>query len=241
MVSTMKKRYEELKKCRNMLLNNDEILLFYPDYFKTKVELENKVFISEEQVDVVFEEKYKDSDFYNKLVQLAMASDEIYEVMKHNKNLKYINLKSVFERLLQSSINLCELIDYIGHYPATYPVPREEEKNVQMEELLKRYDIIVRYYLDDDIDEMQIVSDDVVRIIDKLNENLKAINSIEKEIAAGNWLFNREASDHELESAANDILNDIDSFPLSVYQKQNQSRVEEGRYYLRLQHGKNII
>ena len=49
MVSNMKERYEELKKYGNILLNYDEILLFYPDYFKTKVELENESFISKEQ------------------------------------------------------------------------------------------------------------------------------------------------------------------------------------------------
>ena len=61
MVSSMKERYEELKKCGNILLNYDEILLFYPDYFKTKVELENESFISKEQVDDTFEKNYRDS------------------------------------------------------------------------------------------------------------------------------------------------------------------------------------
>ncbi len=241
MVSVMKERYEELKKCRNILLNYDEILLFYPDYYKTKVELENEVFISKEQADEAFEKNYKGSALYDKLVQLAMASDEIYEVMKHNKNLKYASLKSIFDKLLQSSIDLCELIDYIGHYPTTYPVPRAEEKNPKMEELLEMYDILARYYLGDDMDEMKITSDDVVRIIDKLNENLKTIREIKEKIASDEWLFTRQLSDVQREKNTNDIINDIESFPLSVYQKQNRSFREEGKRYLRLQHGNNVI
>ena len=233
MVSNMKERYEELKKHRNILLNYDEILLFYPDYFKTKVELENESFISKEQVDDTFEKNYRDSALYDKLVQLAMANDEIHEFMKHNKDLKYVSLKSIFDKLIESSINLCELIDYIGHYPTTYPVPKEEEKNPKMEELFEKYDITVRYYLGD-INEMQITSDNVVRIIEKLHENLEMINSIKEIIASNNWLFTRQLSDEKREKDTNDIINGIDSFPLSACQKQNQTSREEENKYLRL-------
>ena len=240
MVSSMRERYKELKEYRNILLNYDEILLFYPDYFKTKVELEKESFISKELVDDAFEKNYRDSALYDKLVQLAMANDEIHDFMKHNKNLKYASLKRVFEKLVQSSIDLCELIDYIGHYPETYPVPEEDEKNPKMEELLEKYDIIVRYYLGD-IGDMQITSDDVVRIIDKLNENLEEINAIKEKIATNDWLFTRQLSDEEREKDTIEWINNIDYFPLSVYQKQNRSSREEGKQYLRLQHGKNII
>ncbi len=240
MVSNMKERYEELKQYGNIILNYNEILLFYPDYFKTKVLLENESFVSKEQVDDAFEKNYRSSALYNKLVQLAMANDEIYGFMKHNKDLKYASLKSIFDKLIQSSINLCELVDYIGHYPTTYPVPKEEEKNPKMEELLEKYDITVRYYLGD-INEMQITSDDVVRIIDKLHENLEMINSVKGIIASNDWLFTRQLSDEAREKNTIDIINGIDSFPLSTYQKQNQSSREEGKKYLRLQHGKKII
>ena len=240
MVSSMKERYEELKKCGNILLNYDEILLFYPDYFKTKVELENESFISKEQVDDIFEKNYRGSALFDKLVQLGMANNKIYEFMKHNKDLKYASLKSIFDKLIQSSIDLCELIDYIGHYPTTYPVPKEEEKNSKMEKLFEKYDITVRYYLGD-INEMQIASDDIVRIIDKLHENLEMINSVKGIVTSNDWLFTRQLSDEEREKETNDIINAIDYFPLSAYQKQNQSSREEGKKYLKLQHGKNII
>ncbi len=240
MVSSMKERYEELKKCGNILLNYDEILLFYPDYFKTKVELENESFISKEQVDDIFEKNYRGSALFDKLVQLGMANNKIYEFMKHNKDLKYASLKSIFDKLVQSSIDLCELIDYIGHYPTTYPVPKEEEKNSKMEKLFEKYDITVRYYLGD-INEMQIASDDIVRIIDKLHENLEMINSVKGIVTSNDWLFTRQLSDEEREKETNDIINAIDYFPLSAYQKQNQSSREEGKKYLKLQHGKNII
>lgn len=37
-------------------------------------------------------------------------------------------MKNANERYVEKSIELCNLIDYIGHYPVTYPVPREEGK-----------------------------------------------------------------------------------------------------------------
>ncbi len=236
----MKERYEELKKFGNILLNYNEILLFYPDYFKTKIELQNESFISKEHIDRVFEENYKSSILYDRLVKLAMDKEEIYEFMKHNKDLKYASLKSIFDKLVESSINLCELIDYIGHYPTTYPVPKEEEKNLKMEELLEKYDITIRYYLGD-IGEVQIISNDVVRIIDKLNENLEMINIVKGKVEGNEWLFTRQLSDIEREKVTNEIINDIESFPLSSYQKQNKSLREEEKKYLRLQYGKNVI
>ena len=73
----------------------------------------------------------------------------------------------IFDELVKSSITLCKLIDYIGHYPTTWPVPKEEEKDIEMEKLLEKYDIIVRYHLNDELVKMQITSNDVARIIQK--------------------------------------------------------------------------
>lgn len=240
MVSTMKERFEELKKYRNVSLNYDEILLFYPDYFKTKIELGKEIFISKEYVDKEFEDNYKNSPLYNTLVESNMAEKEIYEFMNCNKNSRYLCFEKLFNKLVNSSIELCELIDYIGHYPTTYPVPTETEKNPKMEELLERYDIIVRYYFGD-IDEMQIMSDDVVRIVERLEEYLKILNSIKEKCSSNDWLFARKMSEKERTEIVDYFIKWIDEFPLSNYQKQEKSRREEGKRYLRLQHGNNVI
>lgn len=142
MTSQIAKRYEYYKKSRNIIMDYDEILIFYPDYFKTKNELEQLKFISKEEADEYFESHYKSSILYEKLTVLAMAEDEIYNFMKHNMELKYSQLSLLFKESVASVIQLCELIDYIGHYPTTWPVPKEEEKNPKLEELLEQYDII---------------------------------------------------------------------------------------------------
>lgn len=241
MINSLKERYNELKKYSNILLNYDDILMFYPDYYKTKIQLENESFIAKDEVDKEFNENYKSSKLYKNLVKLAMDKEEIYLFMNHNKDFKYNSFKSIYERLIQSCIRLCNLIDYIGHYPLTYPVPKEEEKNFEMEELLEKYDIMVRYYLGD-IDEMQIVSDDVVRIIDTLETQLNLIKFMkENTIIDKNWVFIRKESEEKMIKDDEFILNGIDEFPLSAYQKQQKSRREEEKRYLRLQHGKNII
>lgn len=214
--------------------------MYYPDYFKTKIELENEKFISKLENDILFEENYKNSDLYKKLVKLAMAEDEIYEFMKLNQDSKYNSLKKIYNAAIKSCIDLCELIDYIGHYPTTYPVPTEEEKNVKMEQLLEEYDIMVRYHLGD-IDEMQIMSDDVVRIIEKLENNLSIVSTIKQRVKEKDWRFTRKMSEADRKKCTDSLIYEINEFPLSFYQKKNQSIREEGKKYLRLQHGKNII
>ena len=42
MINSIRKKYEEYKNCRNIIMDHDEILLFYPDYYKTKVELDGR-------------------------------------------------------------------------------------------------------------------------------------------------------------------------------------------------------
>ena len=238
---SIKERYNEYKKYPNILLNYNDILLFFPDYFKVKMELEKEEFVSKEEIDKEFNDNYKNSALYEKLVKLAMAEDEIYEFMNKNKDVEYMDIKNIFDKSVESSISLCELIDYIGHYPTTWPVPNEDEKNPAMEELLEKYDIIVRYHMDDDLDEMQIMSDDVVRIMEKLSENLSFINSIKEKTNTNEWLFSREMSDEKRQESGLDIISHIEDFPLSYYQIQQKSKREEGKKYLRLQHGKNII
>ena len=238
---SIKERYNEYKKYPNILLNYNDILLFFPDYFKVKMELEKEEFVSKEEIDKEFNDNYKNSALYEKLVKLAMAEDEIYEFMNKNKDVKYMDIKNMFVKSVESSISLCELIDYIGHYPTTWPVPNEDEKNPAMEELLEKYDIIVRYHMDDDLDEMQIMSDDVVRIMEKLSENLSLINIIKEKTNTNEWLFSREMSDEKRQESGLDIISHIEDFPLSYYQIQQKSKREEGKKYLRLQHGKNII
>lgn len=222
-------------------MDYDEILVFYPDYFKIKSELEQLKFTSKEEADEYFENHYKSSKLYEKLTVLAMAEDEIYNFMKHNMELKYSQLSLLFKESVASVIQLCELIDYIGHYPTTWPVPKEEEKNLEMEKLLEQYDIIVRYHLNDELDKMQITSDDVVRIIETLNRRLDYVNSIFKKSYNNDWLLTRKTSEEKRSELIDQVIIAIKYFPLYSYQAQNKSKREEGKMYLRRQQGDNII
>ena len=53
-VDLMKDRFERYKRCGDILVDYDEILLYYPDYFKKKVELEKKKFVSKDVIDLYF-------------------------------------------------------------------------------------------------------------------------------------------------------------------------------------------
>lgn len=245
MVSSMKERYEELKKYPNMLLDYNAILAFYPDYYKIKENLKHELFLAKRKIDKAFEKNYRSSDLYNKLKEENFSEEEIYEYTRQNKDEKYNYLELVFNTLLSQSIDLCDLIDYIGHYPDTYPVPLEEEKNPNMEKLLEKYDIIVRYHLDDDLGEMQIQAEDIVRIIEKLEDNLGCIKqlklSFKDENFINNWFCIKNITDEERKEMWSSTLDKIKDFPLSESQKQGKSKREKGKHYLRVQHGPNII
>ena len=241
MINSIRKKYEEYKNCRNIIMDHDEILLFYPDYYKTKVELENIKFITKEEADKYFNDNYKNSELYKELNKFSMLEDEIYNYMQHNKDIKYDCIKKILESLIKSCINMCELIDYIGHYPSTWPVPTEQEKNPKMEALMEEYDIIVRYHLDDDLDKMQITSDTVVRIIDKLFENLEKLNDVKSNLLSNDWLLTVKLNSEKREQLTSEIIQEVEQFPLSDYQKREKSEREEGKKYLKLQYGSNMI
>lgn len=241
MVDLMKERFERYRNCGDIRVDYDEILLYYPDYYKKKIELENKSFIAKEIVDSYFEENYQQSDLCQRLKKLAMDEKKIYIVMKKNKDLKWVLLKNAFERYVEKSIELCNLMDYIGHYPATYPVPREEEKDMSMETLLEKYDIMVRYRASEDFDKMQITSDDVVRIVESLAKRLDTLNAINAQVSEEDWMLKRDSSEEEFISEMNQLIEDADFFPESNFQKKGRSKREEGKMYLRKQHGKRVI
>ena len=152
-------------------------------------------------------------------------------------NYNYLFNKLKFNQVKKEAIKLCDLIDYIGHYPATYPVPTVDEKNLKLEKMLEQYDIIVRYRLGD-YNKMQILSDDVFRLIEALKEHLNILSYLDKLLYENNdWMFwNSFYNNKSLEVL--DVLPGVD---LSVKQKVGESEREEAKKYLRLNYGKDII
>ena len=242
MVHSIKIKYDRLKKYGDsVLLDYDEILLYYPDYYKVMVNLENEDFILKSIVDKEFENNYKESETYKKLISVN-DDEKVHQLMKFNKDLKYKYLRILYNASKESAIRMCKLIDYIGHYPLTYPVPKEEEKDMEMEELFEKYDIIVRYRLDDDLDYPLINFGVVTRIIEKLETNLKDINYIKDLTSTNEWMFEKKpkVSIEGQARAVRKALDRIESFPLSRAQKEGKSDREEGKMYLKRQHGNKI-
>lgn len=170
-----------------------------------------------------------------------MAEEEIRKVVIKNATLKYdCVITGILEYCVKQSIDLCNLIEYIGKYPSTYPVPKNDEKNPEMEELMEKYDIIVRYYMNDDIDKMQLCADDLVRIVDTLNINLKTIRENINTFNKFDWLLNKKLNDKQYLEKYN-IGKTCLEFPSSFYQTNyGKSRREEGKKYIRINHG-NVI
>ena len=242
MVHSMKMKYNRLKKYGDsVLIDYDEILLYYPDYYKVMVNLKNEDFISKSDVDKEFEDNYMETETYKKLINVN-DSEKVHQLMKFNKDLKYKYLRMMYNASKENAIKMCKLIDYIGHYPLTYPVPNEDEKDMEMEELFEKYDIIVRYRLDDDLDYPLINFDVVTRIVEKLETNLKDMNYIKDLTSTNEWMFVKKPK-VSIEGQALEVrkaLDIIESFPLSCAQKEGKSDREEGKMYLKRQHGNKI-
>ena len=58
----------------------------------------------------------------------------------------------------------CDLAEYIDFYPSTYPVPKEEEQNEDLEQLLEEYDILPTYVPWDDMEGIFIRGTDINRL-----------------------------------------------------------------------------
>lgn len=226
---SMEKRYEELKKCPTLMLNHDDILLICPDYFKMRMELLLEEFTPKEEIDKAFEADYKKSDYYKLLLSLPFGDEqENHDIVARIKDRRYKHLKLIFEEAVKANVKLCELIDYIGHYPETYPVPKEEEKKPEFEKVLDKYDISVRYYAHDDIDYMQISSNDIVRIIDKINSNFNIMDKAKNKTIEEYVI---DVDDDTLEECRKDIFEEIHAFPRSLNQEVGKSKREEDRMY----------
>lgn len=219
---SMQERYEELKKHRDLMVNHDDILLICPDYYKMRMELLQEEFKPKEAVDKEFEEYYKNSELY--------VTIEDHNIIARVKDKKYTQLKTIFEAAVRSNINLCELVDYIGHYPNRYPIPNDDEKNPKFERMMEEYDISVRYYLDDDVDYMSISSDDITRIIEKMNTNFSIMDMVKNLTPIENYCsesYPNNVSEDYIEVIVKEIL----AFPPSKYQEQGKSKREEDRMH----------
>lgn len=105
---------------------------------------------------------------------------------------------------------------------------------------MEKYDVMVRYYMYDDVDRMQIRADDIVRIVDNLNINLKVIRKNINSVSNNEWLLYRKMTDKQYIEEYNRIKSNLE-FPLSFSQlNYGVSNREEAKKYIRRNHG-NVI
>ncbi len=228
MISSMRENYEKLKENPEMLVDYNAILAFYPDYYKLKMDLMYEKFLAKRRVDNIFRKNYKKSELYKNLKNEGFTEEEVFEYMLNNKDKKYDYLELVFNELLKSINDLCDLIDYIGHYPNTYPSPLESEKNPEMEKLLEKYNISVKYDFEEDSDEMQIRAFDIVRIIEKLDDSLNLFNQLKHLFAQENfiddWFCQKSVVDEKTQALLINISDRIEYFPTLNSQTQGKSK-----------------
>ena len=191
----IKENYEILKESPNVILDYDEILSFYPTYYKDRTILANeKPLMDLEEFHARYTDVYTESDQfkenYNKLREEGMSDYDIDTKLLKKLTEKWYWLSDIIYDTRNSAITLLDLIDYVGNYPTTYPVPTSEELRPDMEELMDKYDISVRYYMYDDLDKMQTYGDDVVRLIEAAKDRIECFKMLKGHINDEEWMKN---------------------------------------------------
>lgn len=217
--------YEELKQSNEVFINYNEILSFYPDYYKEKIMIENAHFIERRELYDYIAKNYKNFNIYNQLKEVSLTDDEIYEYIRKNALTKRNSIFSMWIEAKKKCIELCDLIDYIGHYPTTFPIPTEEEKNKKMEEVMKKYDITVKYNNYGYLDILEISSNDVVRIIETLKQRIELYKRISKNINL-DMFTNNTMSEEKLNEHVNVVLESLNYFPLSDRENSKVKKLE---------------
>lgn len=218
------------------VVDYDVILKMFPYYEEIREYLKGYTIIDKEELKIFIEKNYQASETYQKY-QGAISEERLKEIILNQAMKKHKILEQVVNAYCQDGIKCCDVIEYIGTYPPTWPVPKKEEKDERLEALLEQYDIIVRYYADDDLDKMQISGDDINRLIQTIDKDLNQLKTIGKRAKEPEeYLKYKDDYQPLLEYVKKDM-----EFPLSTAQQNGKSRREEGKRYLRIQHGKNII
>ena len=238
----IKENYEVLKSSPNVLVDYDEILSFYPTYYKDRTVLANSNPLMDlREFYAKYTSVYKESDQYKedykKLKEEGLSNYDINaRLLQEKLSVKWYYLLEILNKSRDSAVQLLDLIDYVGNYPTTYPVPNEEELNPEFEKLLEKYDISVRYYMHDDLDKMQTSSDDVVRLIESAKDRIDCFEMLNGRINDEDWMkeFITIANPDKLEESKEQIFKYLDSFPESYYQKKGKSKREEGKHYQKM-------
>jgi len=217
------------------LCEHTDLLKYCPDYEKEKAFLESVRTIPWEEIKTYVESNYVSSNIYelegNENLRIGIPYNVLmkYDVLALAR-VRYAVLNELLEKCKNQAIEICNIIDYLINYPTRYPIPLEEEKNPELEALLEKYDMIIRYYLHDDIDGLQIDGDTIKRLVKTLYERDYDIKGIIVTMSDldGYILFKQNKSGF-YESAS--YMHSLVEFPLSYAQEQGRSLVDEGRYY----------
>ena len=212
-----------------MLLDNDEILSFYPDYYKVreKIEADSVDLPMINKTVAYFNANYKTSDKYKELKDAGLSEEEIYNSMFKDTSGKYNRLYKSVLKAKEKCIDLCDLIDYIGHYPERYPKPRPEEQNEKLEALMDKYDIAVAYHSDGlSAHRLKITSGDMVRLIETLKSKVKIFDLQRVHLESYRWVFDSDKLE-EVEEKHDILAEVIEDFPKSIEQLNGTTKKEE--------------
>ena len=219
----------------NGLYENNNLLNYCPNYNEEKEFLKSINTINWEEISKYIDENYKSSNIYQfeqspNFEDGKVQDDEtMKQEVKDMAKVRYVALKELFDTCKNKTIPLYDLIEYIINYPTTYPAPKEEEMNFELECLMEEYDIIVRYHLGD-IDGLQIQGEAIKRLITTINQRdveikklIPFINNLE------GYVNFKNTKQGMIEATAEGQK--LFKFPLSYAQEKGESIWQKGRGY----------
>ena len=225
----LNEKYTELNTNFDIKIDCEELLSFFPDYYKEKVRLENEstVYLNYDYFYTSYYDEIKKTSEYQRikkeLKKNGMAknrlSSALLEYVDSKRQLMVNNIRD--SRI--AAVRILDLIDYVGHYK------RGQKKDYEYEELLKKYDI--RIIDGHKSKNLQISANDAVRLINTAKDKISCHDAFYEDIFDQEKVLSiMEKSPQELDTYTQITKFFMDSFPTSIrnwLKEKKEAKLEE--------------
>lgn len=226
----IEEKYEILKSNPDILFDCHEILHFFVDYYKEKLNIVkvNIPYTDNTEFQFKYYKYYESTDEYKMQYEIletkGMSEEQIKSKLKEEFFERYKSIIRILKKSQIGAILLLNLIDHIGHYSKNAWYYDTEEK------LMAKYHISI--VKDKVSQEMQISSKDAVRLIESAKARINIFTKIINDCCTGenDLIKSILSSDNEEKEKIISYIND----KINVFFESNDDIRDEENYDVNL-------